>query len=141
MQSPYTKGTDGGPCDPPCGKNQISLALPNEAICCRGAQPTDTRFTCTTEGCTQVSKHQSALGRGDANKAAMNNKDCYVLKVAKTATEGDRKCRLELELVTPKGPDKPPPIRKVNTRIQSDADCDCCRLKKTKRTKGKKRRG
>ncbi|CAG4941992.1 unnamed protein product [Colias eurytheme] len=126
MQSPYTKNSDGGPCEPPCGKNQISLALPSEDICCHGARPADTQFTCTTEGCLQASKHgqQAAMARGD-NKQELPNKDVFVLKVAKTALQGDRKCKLELELVTPKAADKKPPVTKQNTRIQSDLDY-CC---------------
>ncbi|XP_004929909.1 uncharacterized protein LOC101745488 isoform X2 [Bombyx mori] len=139
MQCPYTKGADGGPCEPPCGKNQISLALPSEAICCHGAQPAGTQFTCTTEGCMQTSKHgQAALARGDT-KQELPNKEVFVLKVAKTATQGDRKCKLELELVTPKGSDKKPPVQKVNTRIQSDPDCDCGRPR-IKKIKPKNRR-
>ncbi|CAG9781902.1 unnamed protein product [Diatraea saccharalis] len=127
MSYPYAKGVDGGPCEPPCGKNQISLALPNEDICCQGARLADTQFTCTTEGCTQASKHgqQSALARGDIKNDAPGNKNTFVLKVAKTAMQGDRKCKLEVELVTPKGPDKIPPVEKVNTRLQSDLDY-CC---------------
>ncbi|KOB53557.1 Uncharacterized protein OBRU01_25948 [Operophtera brumata] len=127
MQCPYTKGTDGGPCVTPCGKNQISLALPNEDTCCQGAQPAGTQFTCTTEGCTQASKHgqQAALARGDA-KQELPNIEVFVLKVAKTAIQGDRKCKLELELVAPKGPDKKLPVQKVNARIQSEPDCECC---------------
>lgn len=140
MQCPYTKGTDGGPCAPPCGKNQISLALPSQATCCRGAQPAGTQFTCTTEGCTQASKHgqQAALCRGD-EKQDNPNIEVFVLKVAKTAMQGDRKCKLELELVAPKGPDKKPPVQKVSKRMQSDPDCDCCN-RKPKKPKGKKRR-
>lgn len=141
MQCPYTKGTDGGPCAPPCGKNQISLALPSEATCCRGARPAGTQFTCTTEGCTQASKHgqQAALARGDTKQQELPNIDVFVLKVAKTAMQGDRKCKLELELVTPKGPDKKAPVRKTNARIQSDPDCECC-VRRTKKPKGKRRR-
>lgn len=139
MQRPYTKtGKDGGPCAPPCGKNQISLAMPSEATCCSGAQPADTRFTCTTEGCTMASKHgqQAAMQRGTGdNKPELPNKEVFVLKVAKTAMHGDKKCKLELELVTPKGPDKKPPIQKINTRIQSDLDCECLvrRIRKSKK--------
>ncbi|CAH4038790.1 unnamed protein product [Pieris brassicae] len=127
MQCPFsTKSADGGPCEPPCGKNQISLALPSEAICCRGARPADTQFTCTTEGCLQSTKHgtQGTMARGD-NQQDLPNKDVYVLKVAKTALQGDRKCKLEIELATPKAADKDPPITKQNTRIQSDLDY-CC---------------
>lgn len=54
------------------------------------------------------------------------NRDVFVLKVAKTAMQGDRKCKLELELVTPKGPDKKPPIKKTSRRAQCDPDCECC---------------
>lgn len=141
MQCPYTKGTDGGPCAPPCGKNQITLALPSEATCCRGPQPAGTQFTCTTEGCTQASKHgqQAALARGDTKQQEHPNKEVFVLKVAKTAMQGDRKCKLELELVTPKGPDKKQPIRKVNTKMQSEPDCECC-IRRPKKTKGRRRR-
>ncbi|XP_069365155.1 uncharacterized protein [Maniola hyperantus] len=130
MQCPYTKGaSEGGPCEPPCGKNQISLALPTENICCHGAQPAETQFTCTTEGCTQAAKHsqQAALARGDGKPhLELPNRDVFVLKVAKTAMVHEKKCKLELELVTPKGPDKKPPITKMNSCLQSDIDCSCC---------------
>nr|XP_013189034.1 unnamed protein product [Amyelois transitella] len=137
LQCPYAKGVDGGPCEPPCGKNQLSLALPSEATCCAGAQPTTTQFTCTTEGCTQISKHaqQAALEKGDTKDLPPT--DCFVLKVGKTAMQGDRKCKLELELVTPSGPDKKPPVKKVDTRLQSDLDCECC-VRRLKKPKGKK---
>jgi hypothetical protein len=141
MSYPYAKGVDGGPCEPPCGKNQISIALPNEAVCCKGAQLGDTQFTCTTEGCIQAAKHgqQTALARGDLKNDAPINRDTFVLKVAKTAMQGDKKCRLEVELVTPKGPDKKPPIQKVNTRLQSDADCECC-VRRIRKSKARRRR-
>ncbi|XP_013162414.1 PREDICTED: uncharacterized protein LOC106113902 isoform X2 [Papilio xuthus] len=142
MQSPYTENKNEGPCQAPCGKNQISLTMPSEAICCNGAQPANTQFTCTTEGCVQASKHgQAALARGDTkqpNVLTSQNKNTFVLKVAKTANLGDRKCKLEFELVTPKGLDKKPPVLKANARIQSDPDCDCC-IGRLKKTKGKKK--
>lgn len=141
MQCPYMKKkTEDGPCLPPCGKNQISLVYPNEDVCCHGARPQGTQFTCTTEGCVQTSKHgqQAVYGRGDA-KQDLPNKEVFVLKVAKTAMQGDKKCKLELELVTPKGPDKKPPIRKVNMRVATDPDCDCC-ARRMKKPKGKRRR-
>ncbi|XP_075990986.1 uncharacterized protein LOC142986388 isoform X2 [Anticarsia gemmatalis] len=129
MQQPYVKGKDGGPCNPPCGKNQISLALPCEATCCRGVKPQGTQFTCTTEGCVQSQKHAAQIyARGDPGKpqAELANKDVFVLKVAKTAMQGDKKCKLELELVTPKACDKEPAVRKENIRVSTDPDCYCC---------------
>lgn len=140
MQCPYSKDTAGGTCEPPCGKNQISLELPSEDICCHGPQPTGTQFSCTTEGCIQTSKHgqQLALARGDMKQQELPNQEVFVLKVAKTAIQGDKKCKLELELVTPKGPDKKQPIQKVNTRMQSDVDCECC-IKRIKTSKLKKK--
>lgn len=126
MQCPYSKNTTGqGPCVQPCGKNKISLALPSEPICCSGMRPQETQFTCTTEGCIQTSKHGQPYSRGDA-KNELTNKDVFVLKVAKTAMQGDTKCKLELELVTPKGPDKKEPVRKTNMRIATDPECECC---------------
>lgn len=127
MQSPYTKMKTDGPCVPPCGKNKISLALPSEDTCCGGLRPQGTQFTCTTEGCVQAQKHgqQAMLARGDTKNEIPNN-EVFVLKVAKTAVEYDRKCKIELELVTPKGPDKMQPIRKANMRIETDPECTCC---------------
>ncbi|XP_046977265.1 uncharacterized protein LOC124543198 isoform X3 [Vanessa cardui] len=140
MQCPYSKNTDTGPCEPPCGKNQISLALPCEATCCHGAQPTGTQFTCLTEGCLQASKHgQAALARGDVKQNELANKDVYVLKVAKTAVLNEKKCKFELELATPKGGDKKAPIQKVNMCLQSDLDCECV-VRRLKKPKGKKKR-
>ncbi|XP_023941792.2 uncharacterized protein LOC112048491 [Bicyclus anynana] len=129
MQYPYTKGSvNNGPCMPPCGKNQISLALPTEMTCCQGAQPAETQFTCTTDGCLQTTKHnqQAAIARGDGKQQTeLPNREVFVLKVAKTALINDKKCKFELELVTPKGPDKKPPVRKMNSCLQSDIDCFC----------------
>lgn len=130
IQKPYPgkkSGAGSDPCKPPCGKNQISLALPSEAICCHGAQLADTQFTCTTEGCTQASKHgqQASIVRSDP-KSEFPNKDVFVLKVAKNALQGDRKCKLELELVAPKAGEKRLPVQKVNKRLQSDTECECC---------------
>lgn len=127
LQQPYpgkksTAGSD--PCKPPCAKNQISLALPSEAICCHGAQLADTEFTCTTEGCTLASKHGQQV-RSD-QKSELINRDVYVLKVAKNALQGDRKCKLELELTAPKAGEKRLPVQKVNKRLQSDTACECC---------------
>lgn len=142
MQCPYIKKGDDGPCESPCGKNQISLSLPSEDTCCQGARPAGTQFTCTTEGCIQASKHGqvSALARGDTKtQQEIPNKDVFVLKVAKTALQGDRKCKLQLELVTPKGEDKKPPIDKRNERIQSDLDCECY-VSRLKKPKGKRKR-
>ncbi|XP_022833152.1 uncharacterized protein LOC111361050 isoform X2 [Spodoptera litura] len=141
MQCPYTKNTtEQGPCIQPCGKNKISLALPAEPICCRGMRPQETQFTCTTEGCIQAAKHgqQAVYSRGDT-KNEYPNKDVFVLKVAKTAMQGDTKCKLELELVTPKGPDKKQPVRKANMRIATDPECDCC-CRRMKHCKGSKKK-
>ncbi|XP_041986993.1 uncharacterized protein LOC121738808 isoform X2 [Aricia agestis] len=138
LQRPYSKRKDDGLCDPPCGMNQISLALPNEAICCSGAQPTGTHFSCTTEGCLQAKHHAQALARGDIKRQEIPNKDVFVLKIAKTATEGDRKCHTELELTTPKGPDTNETTVKTNTAIQSDLDCEC-RVTRLKRIKNKRK--
>ncbi|KAH9627974.1 hypothetical protein HF086_017949 [Spodoptera exigua] len=142
MQCPYDKkSSDQGPCVPPCGKNNISLALPAEPICCLGMRPQETQFSCTTEGCIQTTKHgqQALYGRGDT-KNEYPNKDVFVLKVAKTAMQGDKKCKLELELVAPKGPDKKLPVGKANARIATDPECECCcrRMKNPKGTKKKR---
>lgn len=140
MQRPYSKGGKGeGECIAPCGKNQINLALPCEATCCNGVQLQGTQFTCTTEGCTMASKHGQAnvLAKSEPIRIAPN-KDCFVLKVAKTALEGDRKCKLELELVTPKGSDKKPPTKTVNVRAQCD-ECKCCWICPAKPKKSKKK--
>lgn len=138
MQCNFAKQAGGGPCQPPCGKNQISLALPSETICCN-QRLADTQFSCTTEGCLQTSKHgqQLALARGDCKQPELANQDVFVLKVAKTATLNEKKCKLELELVTPKGADKKAPIKKINTCLQSDLDCECC-IRRLKKPKGKK---
>lgn len=142
LQSPYMKQkTEDGPCIPPCGKNQITLAYPSENVCCRHLRPQGTQFTCTTEGCAQTSKHgqQTALARGDAKQQDVPNKDVFVLKVAKTAMQGDKKCKLELEVVTPKGPDKVPPVGKSNIRVSTDPDCECCG-RRIRKPKGKRKR-
>lgn len=119
-----------GPCDPPCGKNQISLALPTEPVCCRGARPTGTLFTCTTEGCTQVAKHTPEL----QPITDVPHKDLYVFKVAKTEMQGDKKCRVELEMVAPKGEQRRMELYEMmndnNTQAEFDCICGVKRLKK-----------
>lgn len=122
-------------CEAPCGKNQISLALPNEDICCNGPRPQMTQFTCTTEGCTQASKHGQAANASRPFVDPNPNRDTFVLKVAKTAMQGDRKVKLEMELVTPKGPDKRLPVQKADTKTQSEFACLCGvrRLKRARR--------
>ncbi|XP_047040865.1 uncharacterized protein LOC124645150 [Helicoverpa zea] len=92
----------------------------------KGLRPQGTQFTCTTEGCIQTARHgqQAVYARGDSKNDAPN-KDVFVLKIAKTAVQGDKKSKIELELVTPKGPDKKPPVRKVNMRIATEPDY-CC---------------
>ncbi|XP_063547067.1 uncharacterized protein LOC134754658 [Cydia strobilella] len=38
-------------------------------------------------------------------------KDVFVLRVAKVGVNGERRCKMELELVTPKGPERKVPGR------------------------------
>lgn len=135
IQKPYPdkkSGAGSDPCKPPCGKNQITLALPSEAICCRGAQLADTQFTCTTEGCTQASKHGQQTSIRSDPKSDFPNRDTFVLKVVKNALQGDRKCKLELELVAPKAGEKRLPVQKVNMKMQSDPKCGCCPARRSR---------
>ncbi|OWR40622.1 hypothetical protein KGM_206038 [Danaus plexippus plexippus] len=68
-------------------------------------------------------------GPGKAQAVLHPGKDVFVLKVAKIGANGDRRCKMELELVTPKSSDKSAPYR-VDTRdTQCDPDpppCGCC---------------
>ena len=90
----------------------------------------------------QTPRHglQAALARGDNKKYPAPNKDVFVLKVAKTSVEDDKKLKIEMELVTPKGPDKVQPVRKVDMRIATEPDCTCCCGGRMITHKGKKRR-
>lgn len=133
LMSPYQRpGEEHGdfPCSPPCGNNQISLALPTEPTCCRGPRPTGTLFTCTTEGCMQAAKHVQAL----QPIVDQPNKDLYVFKVAKTEMQGDKKCRIELEMVAPKGEQRRMELNEMMYDNKTQAEFDClCGVKRLKR--------
>ncbi|XP_059062354.1 uncharacterized protein LOC131855127 [Achroia grisella] len=62
-------------------------------------------------------------------------KDVFVLKVAKIGATGDRRCKMELELVTPKGPEKNAPSRIDTRETQCDPDPQPCCCMKNKRNK------
>ncbi|CAK1588181.1 unnamed protein product [Parnassius mnemosyne] len=63
-------------------------------------------------------------------------KDVFVLKVAKVGANGDRRCKLELELVTPKGPERKPLTRIETRETQCDPDPEpCCCMKLNKKKK------
>ncbi|XP_072931010.1 uncharacterized protein [Epargyreus clarus] len=74
-------------------------------------------------------------GPGAAQTVLHPRKDVFVLKVAKVGPNGDRRCKMELELVTPKGPERKPPTR-IDTR---ETQCEpepppcCCTKSKKKR--------
>ncbi|CAH1647663.1 unnamed protein product [Spodoptera littoralis] len=54
---------------------------------------------------------------------------CQAATVAKVGPTGDRRCKMELELVTPKGPEKKPPCRIDTRETQCEPDpppCTCC---------------
>ncbi|KAF9804914.1 hypothetical protein SFRURICE_007817 [Spodoptera frugiperda] len=56
--------------------------------------------------------------------------------VAKVGPTGDRRCKMELELVTPKGPEKRPPCRIDTRETQCEPDpppCTCCMRSRSKR--------
>ncbi|CAH0716389.1 unnamed protein product, partial [Brenthis ino] len=63
-------------------------------------------------------------------------KDVFILKVAKVGPNGDRRSKMELELVTPKGPEKTGPYRYDTREAQCDPDpppCICNKQKKKKK--------
>ncbi|XP_047041270.1 uncharacterized protein LOC124645496 [Helicoverpa zea] len=73
---------------------------------------------------------------GPAQSVLHPRKDVFVLKVAKVGPTGDRRCKMELELVTPKGPEKKPPCRIDTRETQCDPDpppCTCMKNKKKKK--------
>ncbi|KAM3968416.1 uncharacterized protein ACR2FA_001198 [Aphomia sociella] len=65
-------------------------------------------------------------------------KDVFVLKVAKIGPNGDRRCKMELELVTPKGPEKKAPSRIDTRETQCDPDPPPCCCMRTRKIKNKK---
>ncbi|CAB3225369.1 unnamed protein product [Arctia plantaginis] len=72
-------------------------------------------------------------GPEEAQSVLHPRKDVFVLKVAKVDLKGDRRCKMELELVTPKGPEKKAPCRIETRETQCDPDpppCYCCGNKK-----------
>ncbi|XP_049884795.1 uncharacterized protein LOC126379867 [Pectinophora gossypiella] len=62
-------------------------------------------------------------------------KDVFVLKVAKVGLNRERRCRMELELVTPKFPTKPEPYRVDTRETQCEPECDCCCTKLRRKKK------
>ncbi|CAD0194189.1 unnamed protein product [Chrysodeixis includens] len=73
---------------------------------------------------------------GPAQTVLHPRKDVFVLKVAKVGPNGDRRCKMELELVTPKGPEKKPLCRIDTRETQCEPDpppCYCCMRPKKKR--------
>ncbi|KAF9419802.1 hypothetical protein HW555_003801 [Spodoptera exigua] len=70
---------------------------------------------------------------GPAQTVLHPRKDVFILKVAKVGPTGDRRCKMELELVTPKGPEKKPPYRIDTRETQFDPEpppCTCPKPKK-----------
>ncbi|KAJ8737683.1 hypothetical protein PYW08_000278 [Mythimna loreyi] len=75
---------------------------------------------------------------GPAQAVLHPRKDVFILKVAKVGATGDRRCKMELELVTPKHPEKKPPGRIDTRETQCDPvppPCTCCRPRKAKPNK------
>ncbi|RVE42492.1 hypothetical protein evm_012864 [Chilo suppressalis] len=72
---------------------------------------------------------------GPAQTVIHPRKDVFVLKVAKVGPNGDRRSKMELELVTPKGPEKKSLCR-IDTRetqCEPDPPCSCCVRQKKKK--------
>ncbi|XP_045784035.1 uncharacterized protein LOC123880135 [Maniola jurtina] len=72
---------------------------------------------------------------GKAQAVIHPRKDVFVLKVAKIGPNGDRRCKMELELVTPKRSEKPVPFRLDTREVQCEPEVDpcCCNKPKKKR--------
>ncbi|KAG7313548.1 hypothetical protein JYU34_000692 [Plutella xylostella] len=64
-------------------------------------------------------------GPDKAREVLHPRKDVFVLKVQKVTPSGDRTTKLELELVTPKTPDRRGPWRVDTRETQCEADCPC----------------
>ncbi|GBP05633.1 hypothetical protein EVAR_100900_1 [Eumeta japonica] len=127
LQSPYMRANRDGVCDAPCSDNQISLSFPVHATGDESAPLQNTQFCCTTEGCPQAAKHNvsAKVASRDRIKDLPNNRDNFVLKVMKTAVSIDKKCKLEFEIVTPKGPDKMPAVKCIDARNETIPECIC----------------
>ncbi|XP_047544337.1 uncharacterized protein LOC125076277 [Vanessa atalanta] len=75
-------------------------------------------------------------GPGVAQSVLHPRKDVFLLKVAKVGPNGDRRCKMELELVTPKGPDKRSPYRYDTRETQCEPESTpCCCIKQKKKKK------
>ncbi|KAI8430808.1 hypothetical protein MSG28_000963 [Choristoneura fumiferana] len=75
---------------------------------------------------------------GKAQTILHPRKDVFVLKVAKVGAMGDRRCKMELELVTPKGMERKAPGRVDTRETQCDPEpCTCCCQKSRKPKKRK----
>ncbi|KAJ2954322.1 hypothetical protein O0L34_g2577 [Tuta absoluta] len=94
------------------------------------------RTPCPPHLCTLVPTDVPAPG---CTQAILHpRKDVFVLKVAKVGPHGDRRCRMELELVTPKAQDRTPPYRVDTRETQCDPECTCCCSKAAARRKTNK---
>ncbi|KAJ0183813.1 hypothetical protein K1T71_000236 [Dendrolimus kikuchii] len=74
-------------------------------------------------------------GPGETQSVLHPRKDVFVLKVAKVGPNGDRRCKMELELATPKGTEKKIPSRVDTRETQCEPDpppCCCLKPKKKK---------
>ncbi|GBP16161.1 hypothetical protein EVAR_9880_1 [Eumeta japonica] len=73
-----------------------------------------------------------------AQKILHPKKDVFVLKVSKVNAYGDKRCKMELELLTPPMPPTKPPARLETRETQFEPNpppcpCSCLRKKKRKR--------
>ncbi|XP_026331029.1 uncharacterized protein LOC113238415 [Hyposmocoma kahamanoa] len=89
-----------------------------------GARSTRTPCQRTPHLCTMVPADVPEPGL--TQTVLHPRKDVFVLKVAKVGPNGDKKCKMELELVTPKYNDQPPVYRVDTRETQCEPECPCC---------------
>lgn len=131
------------PALPPCAEKQILSLKPADD----GNNP----FTFKMSGCgNQARENITVVPPTSTRPDGMQvteisdpNKDVFILRIGKKSEGTDKKANLELELVTPKGPDKKP-IPKKETRdtqyLESDVPKPTAAKKPKPKPKGKKKK-
>ncbi|XP_041987336.1 uncharacterized protein LOC121739083 [Aricia agestis] len=101
----------------------------NTKVSIMAPEDSTTKRQCAWQ-CTQLPKNVPSPGL--AQNILHPKKDVFLLKVAKIGPNGDRRCKMELELVTPKAPERKLPGRYDTKETQCDnkPSCSCLQQKK-----------
>ncbi|KAJ8709199.1 hypothetical protein PYW07_009025 [Mythimna separata] len=122
-------------CGIPCGKdggpsNRLDFQIPDdicESLTHRTALNSELVYTKTAHH-ENLCKVCSVKPKMKVQKTAHPDKDVFLLKIGKQTDEPHRTGNIEVELVTPRVPAKPPPERHACIQIQceeKDIPCPC----------------